>query len=70
MSGPPPWTSTGLMPMIFQQRDVGHDVILQVIVDHGIAAVLDDDGLAGQTLDIGQGFDQDLGLGDDILAYP
>jgi hypothetical protein len=35
-----------------------------VLVGHGVAAVLDDDGLAVKALDVGQGFGQNAGLGD------
>jgi hypothetical protein len=34
----------------------------QVLVGHRVAAVLDDDGLAVETLDVGQGFGKDGGF--------
>jgi len=37
-----------------QQHDVGHDRLLEARVDHGVAAVLDHDDLAGVLLDVGQ----------------
>ena len=43
-----------------QQHDVVHDVGAQLLVDHGRAAVLDDDGLTGDVLDPGKRFDQHL----------
>ena len=41
--------------------DIVHHGIFQVLVDHGIAAVFDHDGLPGQALDVRQGLYQDLG---------
>ena len=41
-----------------QQHDVVHDVGAQLLVDHGRAAVLDDDGLTGDVLDPGKGLDE------------
>ena len=35
---------------------------LEVVVDHGVAAVLDDDERAGEPLQPRQGLDEDLGL--------
>ena len=43
-----------------QQHDVVHHVGAQLLVHHGRAAVLDDDGLAGDVLDPGKRFDQHL----------
>ncbi len=45
-----------------EQHDVAREALLQVLVGHRVAAVLDDDGLAVETLDVGQGFGQDGGL--------
>ena len=39
-----------------QQDDVAHDSPAEFVGHHGVAAVLDHDGLAGEFLDIGQGF--------------
>ena len=47
---------------IFHQGDILHDLFLQIIAHHGIAAVFDDNGLAGKFLDIGQGFHQNARL--------
>ena len=44
-----------------QQHDVAHDVGAQLLVDHGRAAVLDDDGLASDVLDPRQRLDEHLG---------
>ena len=44
---------------VLHQRDVLHDLLLEVLVDHRIAAVLDDDGLAIEFLDVGQRLDED-----------
>ena len=44
------------------QHDVPHYGIFQFFVDHRVAAVLDDDGLSGEFLNIRQGLYQRLGL--------
>jgi hypothetical protein len=36
--------------------------VLEPGVDHGVAAVLDDHGLAGEVADVGQGLEDDAGL--------
>src|SRR5690606_33044379 len=36
------------------QHDVAREAVLEVLLGHGVAAVLDDHGLAAETLDIGQ----------------
>ena len=41
-----------------KQDDIGHDGVLQFLVDHGVAAVFDDDGLLIIFLDIGQRLNQ------------
>jgi hypothetical protein len=43
-----------------QQDQVFHDLLLQGVVDHGIASVLDDHDLAVVPVDVRQGLDQDL----------
>ncbi len=45
-----------------QQDDVAHHRLAQGVRNHGVAAVFDHDGLAGEFLDVGQGLDQSLGL--------
>ena len=45
-----------------QQHHVLGEVLLQRRVGHGVAAVLDDDGLAVELADVGQRLGQDLGL--------
>ena len=52
----------GLHPHVVHQHDVAHDAHLEVIVDHRVAAVFDDDGLAGIPLDIRQSLDEYIGL--------
>ena len=42
------------------QHHVAHDIVLELLVDHGVAAVLDDDDFAVILLDIGQRLDQHL----------
>lgn len=42
------------------QRDVLHDLFLQRVIDHCIAAVLHDDRLAVEILDIRKGFHEDI----------
>ena len=44
-----------------QQYDIADDGSPQLVGDHGIAAVLDHDGLTAVLLDIGQGLRQNLG---------
>ena len=43
-----------------EQRHVAHHGLFQIVVDHRVAAVLDDDDLAAVLLDIGQGADEHL----------
>ncbi len=45
-----------------EQHHVLGEVVLQRGVGHGVAAVLDDDGLAVELADVGQRLGQDLGL--------
>ena len=45
-----------------QQDDIAHHGLAQFVRDHGVAAVLDHDGLAGKFLNIRQCLDQSLGL--------
>ncbi len=45
-----------------QEDDVTHDGLAELVGDHGVAAVFDDDGFAGEFLNIGQGLHQSLGL--------
>ena len=45
---------------IFQQRHVLEDLLRQLLVLHRVAAVLDDDRLAPQALDIRQRLDEDV----------
>ena len=45
-----------------EQDHVARETLLQVFVGHGVAAVFDDDGLAVETLDIGQGLGKDAGF--------
>src|SRR5699024_10031105 len=46
---------------LFHERDVTGKTGFQAFVDHGVAAVLDHDGLAGKTLNIGQRLTQNTG---------
>ena len=43
-----------------QQDDVLHDLLLQLVVDHGVAAVFYDDHFTGVTADVRQGGGQDF----------
>ena len=43
-----------------EQDDILHDLLLQLLVDHGVAAVLDDNDLARIFPDIGKSGGQDL----------
>ena len=45
-----------------QQNDIAHDRPFQIFIDHGIAAVLDDDCFSAVFLDIWQGIHQNLCL--------
>ena len=60
--GPPPWTTTGFMPTSFSNTTSRAKECLQLLVGHGVAAVLDDDGLAVEAADIRQRFGEDLRL--------
>jgi hypothetical protein len=39
----------------------------QIFAEHGVAAILDDDGLAAKAPDVGQRFDQNLGSLNEIF---
>ena len=54
----------GLEPGVAQEDDVLGEGGLQLLVDHGVAAELDDDGLAVVPGQPGQRLDEDLGLGE------
>ncbi|SCD94079.1 hypothetical protein GA0115246_1082712 [Streptomyces sp. SolWspMP-sol7th] len=54
----------GAEPGVPQEDDVLREGGLQPLVDHGVAAELDDDGLALVAGDPGEGLDQGLGLGE------
>ena len=43
-----------------EEHDVLHDLLLELLVDHGVAAVFDDNDLPGILADIGQGGGQHL----------
>ena len=45
-----------------QQDDVTHDGPPQLLRDHGIAAIFDNNGLSSKLLNIGQSLHQSLGL--------
>jgi hypothetical protein len=45
-----------------EQHHVARKALLQMLVGHGVAAVLDDNGLAVEALDVGQGLGQNAGL--------
>ena len=45
-----------------QEDDIAHDRFLQVFIDHGVAAVLDDDDFAAVFLDVRQSVHQNLCL--------
>ena len=45
----------------FHQDDVAREAVFERFIDHRIAAEFDDDGFAFEALNIGQGFDQDIG---------
>ena len=47
----------------FQQGDVFGETFFQTRLGHGVAAVFDDDGAAGEAADVGQGFGEDFGFG-------
>ena len=60
MCGPPPWTRTTRTPMRFK-RTISPNRCL-VFVDHGIAAVFDDDDFVAVFSDVRQSVHQDLRL--------
>ena len=43
-----------------QQHNVLHHLLLELVVDHGVAAVFDDHGFAVVAADVGQGFGEHL----------
>jgi len=57
-----------------QQHDIAREAVLQRRVCHGVAAVLDDDGLVEEALDVGQGFGEGfrlqggIGFGEHVLS--
>ena len=54
---------------VLQQHDVLREALLELVVGHRVAAVLDDDGLAGEAPDVRQRFEQDLGLVDQVVHW-
>jgi hypothetical protein len=42
------------------QHDVAGEPVFQMLVFHGVAAVLDHDGFAGETADVGQRFGENM----------
>ena len=47
---------------VLHQRHILHDLVLELFIDHGIAAVLNDDGLAVKFLYVRQCLDEDCRL--------
>ena len=45
-----------------EQDDIAREALLEMIVGHRVAAVLDDDGLAVEALDVGERFGENGGL--------
>jgi hypothetical protein len=45
-----------------EQHDIARETFFQFRVGHGVATVLDDDGLVEEALDVGQGFREGMGL--------
>ena len=70
--GPPPCTTTGWMPDVVQEDDVLGEGAAELVVDHGVAAVLDHHGGAGKALDPRQRLDQRagfvLGVGMEVVS--
>ena len=60
--GPPPCTTTGFMPTSLSSTTSCAKSRLQRLVGHGVAAVLHDDGLAVEALDVRQRLGQDARL--------
>ena len=56
----------GVDAHVLEQCHVLENLAGQIVIDHGSAAVLDDDGLAPQALDIGQGLDEDIRFIDEV----
>ena len=46
----------------FQQSHILDDMFFEFLIDHGASAILHDNDLPVESLDIGQGFDQHLRL--------
>ncbi len=54
-------------PQRLEEDHIEGEALLQVILGHGVTAVLDDEGLAGEALDVGERFHQYLGFVDQFL---
>ena len=60
--GPPPWTITGFMPTSFSITTSRAKPAFSCRLGHRVAAVLDDDRLVVEALDVGQRLGEDLRL--------
>ena len=58
--GPPPCTIDRIHADQLEQHDVAREAFLQLLVGHGVAAVLDDDRLAVEALDVRQRLGEDF----------
>jgi hypothetical protein len=52
---------------VAQQADVSGEALLQLLVHHGVPAVLHDERTLVEALNVGQGFVQNLGLADEVV---
>ena len=68
--GPPPCTTTGLMPTGSSSTTSWAKLSLSSVALHRVAAVFDYEGLAAKALDIGQRLDQHLGSIVDRIFAP
>lgn len=47
----------------FHENDVAGEAVFEIVVDHGVAAVFNDEGFADKVVEIGESFDEDVSDG-------
>lgn len=65
--GPAAMDDHGVHPDVFHHDHVEGEILFQILVHHGVAAVLDDDGLVVKPPDIRQGLEKNVGPVHDFL---
>ena len=51
-----------IYPDIFEERNIAGKVLLEFFVFHGVSAILNDEGLAGKPVNVGEYFVENIGL--------